>query len=109
MESAMLSELNRTKGVVANFEKSGRAQLASFYLVFFIEQSFRHRSYAMVNRLLDEAEVRELTEYSIIAMLRSSFSARQHLPAWRRLLDSARQELDVRGHNASRLLRGLDR
>ncbi|WP_156437284.1 MULTISPECIES: hypothetical protein [unclassified Burkholderia] len=108
-ETAMFSELSRAKGVVASYEKAGRPQLASFYLVYFIEQSFRHRSYAMINRLLKEAEVKELTEYSIIAMLRSSFSARQHLPAWRGLLNSARRELDNRGHNAAKLLRGLDR
>lgn len=81
--------------------------MASFYAVYFVEQSFRLREYEQVNRLLHDVDVAELTEWSMIALLRSSFSARYFLPAWITLREEVKHKLEAEGKNHKKLLRGL--
>lgn len=95
--------------MISIWELSGQGKLASFYVVYYVEQSFKLREYKQVNSLLAEVDVKNLTEWSMIALLRSSFSARSFLPAWQDLLSSVRAKLQNDGKNTDRLLRGLNR
>lgn len=104
-----VSEAKRATDVITSWEQVGKGRLASFYVVYFIEQSFRLRAYEQVNRLLGEIDVAPLTEWSMIALLRASFSARTFLPAWPRLLGAVREKLQAEGKDTQKLLRGLIR
>lgn len=103
------SEVKKATELVYAWESQGNGKLASFYMVYFVEQSFRRRELEQVNRLLSEVELQHMTEWSMVALLRSSFSARAALPAWAKLLTSVRQTLQTRGKDSERLLRGLNR
>jgi len=102
-------DVERAKTLVYAWERGGHGKLASLYVVFFVEQSFRSRNLAQVNQLLADASVEYLTEWSMIALLRSSFSAKAALPAWSRFLANVRQALLQRGQDPNRLLRGLSK
>ncbi|CAG4906384.1 hypothetical protein [Paraburkholderia saeva] len=102
-------EVQHTAEIVSSWERSGNGQYASFYVVYFVEQSFRLRAYEQVNRLLEEIDIAPLTEWSLIALLRSSFSARSFLPAWPRLLMAVHEKLQAQGKDTKKLLRGLNR
>lgn len=101
--------VKKTTELIYAWERQGDGKLASFYTVYFIEQSFRLRDLGQINRLLSEVEPEFLTEWSMVALLRSSFPARSALPAWTRLLSTVRHTLQTRGQNAEKLLRGLNR
>ena len=107
--SSVADDVQKTTALLYSWEHNGHGKLASFYAVYFVEQSFRMRAYEQVNRLLSEINVSHLTEWSMIALLRSSFSARACLPAWPKLLSSARNALIHQGKNPDRYLRGLNR
>ncbi|EKT4094626.1 hypothetical protein [Stenotrophomonas maltophilia] len=92
---------------ISKLERGGAGRQASFFAVFIVEQSFRRRNYDHVNELLHSANPLKLTEWSLIALLRSSFSARRHLPAWDALLESTHSKFSHEGKNVEKLLRGL--
>lgn len=102
-------EVKNTTDLIYSWEHGGHGKLASFYVVYFVEQSFRLREYEQVNRLLAEVDLPSITEWSMIALLRSSFAARSFLPAWPRLLSSVREWMHSQGKDPDRLLRGLNR
>ncbi|WP_157642800.1 hypothetical protein [Burkholderia ubonensis] len=104
-----IREVKRASEFLLSCEQSGNGQLASFFAVYFVEQSFRLRAYENVNTLLDEIDISPLTEWSMIALLRSSFSARKYLPAWSRLLAAVHDKLQAEGKDTKKLLRGLNR
>lgn len=97
----------KTAEMVVSLEKNNLGKLASFYVVYFVEKSFRQCEYERVNQLLYEIDVNEITEWSMIALLRSSFSARSFLPAWTHLREEVRDKLEAEGKNHKKLLRGL--
>lgn len=107
LNSPSENSVKYTVNTISYFERSGRGQLASFYAVYFVEQSFRLMAYDKVNKLLNDIDINDLTEWSMIALLRSSFSARSFLPAWTSFKDNIRNKLDEEGKNPKKLLRGL--
>ncbi len=102
-------DVQEAKQLICNWERSRQGKIASFYSVFFIESMQRNHEYHEINRLLLEIEVSELTEWSMIALLRSSFQARRHLPAWSTLRDNVLSKLKNDGKDYNRLLSGLIR
>lgn len=99
--------INRVMSSIVALERDGKGRMASFYIVYVIEENFRNRRYDNINRLLKDIEISDLTEWSLIALLRSSFSARFNLPAWNALRDSTKKKLETEGKSARKLLRGL--
>nr|AAR06610.1 unknown [Aeromonas hydrophila] len=99
--------IKKTTEMVVSLEKNKLGRIASFYVVYFVEKSFRQREYERVNQLLHEIDVNEITEWSMIALLRSSFSARSFLPAWTHLREEVKDKLEAEGKNHKKLLRGL--
>lgn len=99
--------IERVMSSIVALEREGKGRMASFYIVYVVEDNFRKRRYGEINQLLKEIEIAHLTEWSLIALLRSSFSARLNLPAWNALRDSARKKLEMEGKSARKLLRGL--
>lgn len=108
-EPTAIDEVKNTRDLIYSWEHSGQGKIASFYVVYFVEQCFRLRAYDQVNRILREVDLSLLTEWSMIALLRSSFVARSFLPAWPRLLSSVHDRLHSQGKDPNRLLRGLNR
>lgn len=103
------SDAREAKELICSWEKNGEGKLASFYAVFFVETGFKHREYKKINQLLSDVDVDDVTEWSIVALLRSSFFARSYFPAWGRLLSAATEKLEKEGKDAHRILRGLNR
>lgn len=102
-------DAREARDLICSWEKNGDGKLASFYAVFFVETGFRRREYKKINKLLSDIDVDDITEWSIVALLRSSFFARSYLPAWGGLLSAAREKLEREGKDAHRILRGLNR
>jgi len=107
--SELKAEIESLKSAIYSYEHNGQGKFASFYAVFFVESSFRHRDYKKINELLSDIDINNVTEWSLVALLRSSFSARDYLPAWPKLLSAAKKKLDDEGKDTRRYLRGLTR
>lgn len=93
--------------ILYRWEQHKKGRMASAYAVYFVERNFSERNMGAVNTLLLNASVERLTEWSMIALLRASYSARDVLPAWPLFLRSVRHCLRD-NDKADRLLMGLD-
>lgn len=102
-----LDEIESAPRFLAHWEETGRGQWAALYVVFAVEQRFSQRDVQSVNNLLDSVNIYELTEWSIIALLRSTFFARSALPAWEQVRDHARSKFLAENKNIKKLLMGL--
>lgn len=112
--SALLESVDLTLGnhkkaqeLLYHWESKHHGKMASVYAVFFIERNYASMNLEAINDLLLTASVKRLTEWSMVAMLRASFSAKHSLPAWDVFYDQVKYQLrdDPR---VSRLLAGLD-
>lgn len=105
-DSLGLSDVHKSIEILYEWEKERKGRLASAYAVYFVESNFSNRNLAAVNELLLKTSVKRLTEWSMVAILRSSYSARDVLPGWQLFLAAVRNELK---HNdrLERLLVGL--
>lgn len=92
---------------ITALEREGHDRLCSFYVVFVIDRHYREHRYDDINEILASVEVSRLSEWSFVALLRSSFSLRNQLPAWFLLRDSAREKLESDGKDFRKLLRGM--
>lgn len=101
--------VHEAKHLIYKWEKTKQGKIASFYSVFIIETMYKNREFEEINRLLKEVDVSSLTEWSMIALLRSSYQARKHLPAWTLLLGAVTHKLKNDGKDYNRLLSGLIR
>lgn len=104
-----LDDVSVTRDLVYGLEHQKNGRFASMFLVLFVERSFAQRDLAKVNELLSTIVLDHVTEFSMVALLRSSFSARAVLPAWTKLLDGVRLRLTEQNKNVERLLAGLNR
>lgn len=90
-----------------HWESHNQGRLASVYAVFFIERNFAAMNLEAVNSLLLEVSTKRLTEWSMVALLRSSYSARHMLPAWKVFFREVKKAMEG-NERAHRLLAGLD-
>ncbi len=60
-----------------------------------------------LNAAISGAPIQEITTTWLITMLRGTFRFREMLPNWENFRDAVKIELDDRGTNSARLLRGL--
>lgn len=109
LESADLTLGNYKKAqeLLYHWEGNHHGKMASVYAVFFIERNYASMNLEAINDLLLTASVKRLTEWSMVAMLRASFSAKQSLPAWYIFYDQVKFQLRD-NPRVSRLLAGLD-
>ncbi|MBI6794657.1 hypothetical protein [Pseudomonas syringae] len=101
-----LSDYESARNLLYHWEHHKRGRVASVYVVFFIEHNFSEMNLQAVNSLLLSVSPDRLTEWSMIALLRASYSAKHLLPGWSHFMDAVKEEL--RGNErAERLLFGL--
>lgn len=102
-----LSDYVAARDLLYHWEKRGSGRLASAYVVYFVERNFSLRNLDVINSLLFEAVPSRLTEWSMVALLRASFSARHMLPGWQHFYEAVKKQLHD-NERAPRLLAGLD-
>ena len=103
-----LESVSAAMDVLYQWEHEKKGRMASAYAVYFVERNFSNHNISAVNDLLLNVAPERLTEWSMVALLRSSFSARSYLPAWPIFLDLVRHHL--RDHvRVEKLLIGLNR
>jgi|MedtruStandDraft_1076414.scaffolds.fasta_scaffold05428_6 hypothetical protein len=107
-EALGLLDISNTIELLYKWEREKKGRLASAYAVYFVESNFSKRNLSAVNALLLSASVERLTEWSMVAILRSSYSSRSVLPAWSIFLDAVKHRLKD-NERAERLLMGLNR
>lgn len=89
------------------WEASKQGRLASVFAVIFVEKNFAAMNLEAINSLLLQISVKNLTEWSMVAILRASYSAKEKLPAWNIFYKSVKRALDG-NERAPRLLAGLE-
>jgi len=83
---------------------------ASAYIVFWIEELFDNYEFDKVNTVLLDIDIQFLEEWSIVALLRSTYFAKSHLPAWNSFYKNAKDYLDdLKKEDVEGILMGLDR
>ena len=82
---------------------------SSVYTVFLVEILFDRYDLNEIDNILYKLEVERLTEWSIVALLRSTFAAKHMLPSWHRFYDLAYKKLDSEGVVVRKVLYGLNR
>lgn len=103
-----MSDVSKTIEMLYQWEHNDQGRMASAYAVYFVECNFSNRNLSAVNSLLLNASTDRLTEWSMVAILRASFSARTHLPAWSGFMGAVRERLKD-NERLERLLVGLSR
>lgn len=107
-EAVGMSDVHKTIEMLYQWEHNHQGRMASAYAVYFVECNFSKNNLSAVNNLLLNASTERLTEWSMVAILRASFSAKAHLPAWSRFMMSVRDRLKD-NERLERLLVGLSR
>lgn len=104
---AALQDLDSTCKMLYHWENHKQGRIASVYAVFFVEKNYAARNLEIINSLMIEVSTRHLTEWSMVAILRSSYSARHMLPAWKPFYRAVKEAL-AGNERAPRLLAGLE-
>lgn len=82
----------------------------SAYIVFWIEKLFDNYELNKINTVLSDIDIQFLEEWSIVALLRSTYSAKSHLPAWNDFYNNSKSYLEYLGkEDVEGILIGLDR
>jgi len=99
------SEIDSAKSLIYSLEAEHHGREAAMFIGYVVRRNFNHRNWAAVNELLETILIDELTRWSMVALLRSTFSARGVLPAWKRLLLDVSSRIEV--EERATVLRGL--
>lgn len=102
-----LADYSSARDLIYHWEKHGKGRLASVYAVYFIESNFSKMNLEAINSLLSSASPHRLTTWSMVALLRASYSAKHLLPAWMVFFNAVKEELKD-NERAPKLLAGLD-
>lgn len=102
-----MADVRRAIEMVYEWELRKQGRMASAYVVYFVESHFSQNNLSAVNNMLLNAAPERLTEWSLIALLRASFSARDQLPAWYGFMGAVRKRLKG-NERLERLLIGLN-
>lgn len=94
---------------IYRLERLNRGVESSVYTVFSMDRLMRNNDLSEINRVFESADVSQLTEWSMVALLRSTFSIRRHLPAWRLFYHKVNDKLTHDERPVKRLLFGLQR
>lgn len=101
-----LSDFQNARDLLYHWEHNNKGRVASVYAVFYVEHNFSEMNLAAINSLLLSTSPHRLTEWSMIALLRASFSAKHMLPGWAGFFEAVKKELK-NNDRAERLLFGL--
>lgn len=93
--------------VAYSLESKGEARAASREIMTFLDGCLSSNSLVEPNRLLSEADVEKMSSRSLIGLIRSTFVARDHLPAWDGAYTRAWHRAQSLGKNPESLFLGL--
>jgi len=102
-----LDGFKEAQELIYHWERHDHGRIASAYAVFFVEKNCASMNLSAVNLLLLTISAKQLTQWSMIALLRASFSAKHVLPAWKKFHEEVKKQLEG-NPRAARLLAGLD-
>lgn len=102
-----LDGFKEAQELLYHWERHRHGRIASAYAVFFVEKNCAAMNLNAINLLLLTISAKQLTQWSMIALLRASFSAKHVLPAWNGFYEEVKKQLDG-NPRAVRLLAGLD-
>lgn len=102
-----VSNYANARDLLYHWEHIDKGRVASVYAVFYVEKNFSDRNLEAVNSLLLTLSPKRLTQWSMVAVLRASFSAKHILPGWGIFLSAVKEELKDNDRR-DRLLSGLE-
>ena len=102
-----ISDHVSARDMLYHWERQDKGRLASAYAVYFVEKNFSLMNLEVINSLLLAAAPERLTPWSMMALLRASYSAKHLLPGWALFYTSVKNELKD-NERAPKLLAGLD-
>jgi len=105
--SETADNLNKQLQMVYALERAKHHRAASKVILRYIELNFTNSNLAGVNCILREANLEELSKWSITSLVRFTASAKSHLPAWSTVYRKAKTVLEKKGENAEKLLIGI--
>lgn len=104
-EQSIASFLSFIRGL----DESGQPRAAAKQLMARVEMNLAARNLQWLNELLLEFDPARFSEWSSVAMLRSTFRASHRLPGWRQAYEKSRKVFDDRALPTDKLLAGLVR
>ncbi|QXH96077.1 hypothetical protein HU749_006735 [Pseudomonas ogarae] len=102
-----LADYSSARDLLYYWEKHAKGRFASVFIVYFVEKNFSRMNLDVINSLLLTASPHRLTEWSMVALLRASYSAKHLLPGWLVFFEGVKKELKD-NERAPKLLAGLD-
>lgn len=93
--------------VAYSLENKGEARAASREIMAFLDDCLSSNSLVEPNLLLSEVDVEKMSSRSLIGLVRSTFIARDHLPAWEGAYFRAWHRAVRLGKNPESLFLGL--
>jgi hypothetical protein len=102
-----LADFSSARDLLYHWEKHAKGRFASVFVVYFVEKNFSRMNLEVINSLLLTAAPHRLTEWSMVALLRASYSAKHLLPGWLVFFEGVKKELKDNAR-APKLLAGLD-
>lgn len=102
-------ELFQHQEKIFYLERFEKKIYTSVYVVFWMETLFERYEFDKVNEVLAEIDIKFLEEWSIVSLLRSTYFAKEFLPAWHSFYIKSRQHLEFLGkEDIDGILIGLD-
>lgn len=104
-------EINDVKLKIIRYELTNEGRKASVYTIINIDNWFDNCDYEMVNSLIEVMllDINSLTKWSIVSLLRSTYSAKELLPHWQEFYEKSYIHLEESNYDPRKLLRGLNR
>ena len=97
-------------GKITNWELFEHGMKSSVYSVVLLDYWFDEKRYDRIDELIENLHIQVLTEWSIVALLRTTYSAKHLLSSWEDFYLKAQQRLNhITPKHAKKLLMGLDR
>ncbi|MBN6527660.1 hypothetical protein JZM32_06625 [Acinetobacter pittii] len=96
---------------LVRYELNNEGRKASVYAVIIIDHWFDQCEYDNINSFLSImlVDINCLTKWSIVSLLRSTYSAKNLLSNWQDFYEKSYEVLEQKNYNAKKLLKGLNR
>lgn len=90
------------------FEQSKKGKQACAYTAILMHYAVRHESMETIDLFFDSLNEDLLSPWSLVALLRSTFTYRRRISQWKKLYDIAYEKVVEDGRDPKRTLYGLD-
>ena len=104
--SSLLNDSHMYKIYV--FEKQNEGRKACTYASILMHFAMRYESVDNIDKFLESLDVTAMTSWSLMAMLRYTYTYRHRMSQWEKLYHVAYRQVEQEGLNPKRELYGLD-